>query len=412
MANNSPTPTRIIVVGGGFGGVKTALLLSRSQHFQIQLISDRDHFAYYPQLYHTVTGGSPLASWLPLSELFRDNPRVEVIIGRMDNLDPEAQTIWCADGRSLAYDSLVLALGNVTNYFGIAGMAEYSYGMKSLDEALELKHHLHHALTDRQEPDPHYVIVGAGPTGVELAAALTDYVRTILRGHGITSSDYRIDLVEAAPRILPRSSEAYSAKVAARLVRLGVNVMVGKTVKATTATEVTLDGESLATRTVVWTAGVANNPFYASHPDLFATNAKSHKVTVNEYLEARPNIYVIGDNADTEYSGLALTAVNDAKFLASHFDSIVDGAKCAPYVPKSPMTVIPVGNGWAAFNYRSLNLYGLVGWILRRAGDWVAYRDIARLVPATKYWLADSVVTHECPTCDFPHKRPESHATS
>ncbi len=397
MAQSTPKP-KILVVGGGFGGVRAATKLSRHKNFEVTLISNLDHFAYYPQLYHSATGGSRSESALPLTDALHGTG-VKLVQDVIVKIDPAAKTVTSIDGRtSYAYDQLVMALGCVTNYFGIAGLPEFSYGVKSIEQAEEFKKHLHDQLMADNKPDLNYVVVGGGPTGVELAASLDAYLERITKLHGIKYDGSSVTLVEAAPRILPRSSEAVSARVQKRLEALKVKVLTGATVKAETADQLQLAGQSLASRTVVWTAGTAVNPFYYSNGEHFQL-AKGGRVMVSNHLEAKDNVYVIGDNAATPYSGLALTAINDADYVAQDIARVYAQRDRPPYVPIPPISVIPVGEGWAVAEWRGHAIKGFTASVLRRFADLIGYADIERWPAALKDWLSDSKIEDGCPIC-------------
>jgi len=313
-------------------------------------------------------------------------------------LDHGLNTITTASGTNYTYDKLVLALGSVTNYFGIKGLKEFSYGIKSIASAERFKQHLHRQLVEEKRTDLNYVVVGAGPTGVELAAALGGYLRRITRLHGLNQPKYKIDLIEAAPRILPRSPEVVSSRVQRQLESLGVTVMTGQTVKGETAESLALGNETLQTKTVVWTAGVANNPFFKDNADAFTINDHG-KVQVDQFLQARPHVYVLGDNAATQFSGMAQTALYDADFAAADLAHAVAGRARPGYKPKAPISVIPVGERWATAEWGSLKLYGMAGFILRRLADLVGYADIESWPKAAKLWLQDGRHEDLCPIC-------------
>ncbi len=393
-------PHRIVIAGAGFGGVRAALQLCRGNGYELTVISPDDSFAYYPQLYHSATGGARSESALPLSELFA-GCAISVVQAKVANVDPAAQTITTDNGQSYTYDKLILALGSVTNYFGIEGLAEFSFDIKSITGAERFKRHLHTQLTEEQRTDVNYVVVGGGPTGIELASALGEYLERIVRLHGVAKPRYDISLIEAAPRLLPRSPENYAAKIQHRLEKLGVRVMTGTAVEAETATALKVGGKELKTQTVIWTAGVANNPFYKANQQHF-TLAKNGKVEVNEYLEAAPNLYVIGDNAATVYSGMAQTAIADANFVARDIMRQTAQQPRQAYRPKAPISVIPVGSHWAAVQWGNVRLYGYLGWILRRLADLDAYSTIEHWTKALGIWLTDSRREDSCGTCD-PH---------
>ncbi len=389
---------RVLIIGGGFGGVRAASQLSRHSNFDITLISNLSNFAYYPQFYHSATGGSRSEAALPLTDVL-DGTRVKLIKDVIVAIDPVNRTVTSIDGTTkYHYDELVMALGCVTNYFGIAGLKEFSYGIKSIEDAEDFKRHLHTQLLAEHKPDLNYVVVGGGPTGVELAASLGKYLDLIMKQHHIKPRPYHIDLVEAAPRLLPRSSEAVSARVQRKLESLGVKVLTGAQVKAETAAALELEGQSIATRTVVWTAGTSVNPFYYANGSHFQL-AKGGRVMVSNHLEASTNVYVIGDNAATPYSGLAQTAVRDANFVAADIIRAHSGADRPAYQPVAPVSVFPVGPNWAIAEWRGYHIYGFVGYILRRLADLVGYAEIERWPQAVRVWLQDSHQENECTIC-------------
>jgi NADH dehydrogenase len=397
MTETTPPATRILIVGGGFGGIRAAVKLSQQPGFDVTLISNLTTFAYYPQFYHSATGGSRSESALPLDDVLAGT-NVKHIQDVITGIDPAARTVSSQGGATYSYDELIMALGCVTNYFGIAGLKEFSFGIKSIDEAEEFKRHLHGQLLSEHKPDLNYVIVGGGPTGVELAASLDAYLERITKLHGLEPRNDFVTLVEAAPRLLPRSSEAVSAKVKQKLESLGVKVLVGATVKAETAEALQLEGQSIATHTVVWTAGTAVNPFYFSNGQHFQLG-KGGRVMVSDHLEAKPNVYVIGDNAATPYSGLAITAVRDADYVAADIIRARTGRPRPTYAPKPPISVIPVGEGWAVAEYQKWHVFGLMGAVLRRLADLVGYADIESWPKAIKVWLQDSRHEDNCPVC-------------
>lgn len=389
------TKTRVLVVGGGFGGVKAALELAKSEHMQVTLLSDRPHFHYYPTLYHTATGGKVAQSQIPLAELFADKA-VRVEQGVAHHLNRRKKEIVTQEGEAYPFDVLVLALGVVTNYFGIQGLKEFSYSIKSPEDAREFKNHLHRQLTDDRKPDLNYVVVGGGPTGIELAGALPGYLKEIMQAHGIRHRAVHVDLVESAPRLLPRLPKRLSRAVARRLRNLGVRLYLGKTVQGETADTLVVDDKPIQSHTVVWTAGVTNHPFF--HRNKFMLNERG-KVTVNSYLEAEEEIYVIGDNADTPYSGMAQTALHDAKTVAHNLIRGAEGRLMQPYHPKKPITVIPVGPGWAAVLWRDTQLYGRLGWLLREAADLIGFHDLEPWWRAAEQWTTEVGGEEDCATC-------------
>jgi NADH dehydrogenase len=391
MANKE----RVLIVGGGFGGVKAALELAAFEHFAVTLLSDDTDLRYYPTLYHTATGGHRANSSIPLARIFEDKP-VVLARGQAVTLDRQAKTVTTKDGTVYPYDTLVLGLGVVTNYFGIKGMQEYAYGIKTQSEVARFKQHLHKQLLEDHRPDLNYVIVGAGPTGIELAGALPGYLREIMKNHGLPKRKLHIDIIEAMPKLLPRLPKTTSRTVARRLRKLGIKIYLGSKVEAASADDLTVNGKPIRSHTVIWTAGVTNHPFFAENN--FALIGRG-KVATDVYLQAEPNIFVIGDNANTPYSGLAQTALRDGEFVARNLRRRALNKKFKPYVPKEPITVIPGGPHWAAVIWGPFHFSGRVGWLLREAADLVGFHDLEPWPKAAKQWFTEFTEDNDCETC-------------
>ena len=386
---------RVLVVGGGFGGVKTALELSEDEHFDVTVLSDDSELRYYPTLYHTATGGKRANSSIPLSTIFSGKP-VRVVQGTAKTLDRVAHTVATVEGQAFEYDTLVMGLGVVTNFFGIEGLDSYAYSIKSQAEVQRFKAHLHKQLSDDRRPDLNYVIVGAGPTGIELAGALPDYLKRLTKNHGLEARAIHVDLIEAAPRLLPRLPADTSRLVRRQLRRLGIKLYLGSTVQGETADELTVSGKPIRSHTVVWTAGVTNHPFFIDNT-FTITNHK--KVAVDVYLQAEDNIFVIGDNANTPYSGLAQTALRDGRFVADNLKRRAKNKRFKSYVAHQPVTVIPAGPRWAAVVWGHLRIYGWLGYAIREAADLIGFHDLEPWPTATKQWFSEFTTQDICEVC-------------
>src|SRR5688572_2390661 len=179
---NNTAKIKILVVGGGFAGVKAALELAENDKCEVTLISDHSHFRYYPALYQAATGGKRTGSRIRLSNMLAKSP-VTFVRATAVSLDREKNILLTKEGKKFSYDKIIFALGSVTNYFGIKGLQEYSFGIKSAEEAEKFKHHLHEQFIENGSPDLNYVIVGGGPTGIELAGALPGYLKEIMKRH-------------------------------------------------------------------------------------------------------------------------------------------------------------------------------------------------------------------------------------
>lgn len=387
--------TEILIVGGGFGGVKLAQDLSRRNDVSLTLLSDRLEFRYYPALYHTAVGGARKQSHIPLEHLL-DTTRVKLVEGKAKTLNREQKTVTTEDGQELHFDKVIFSLGTVTNYFGIPGVQENSYGIKSWDEIDRFKEHVHSQLDDDKDTELHYIVIGAGPTGIELAAGLPDYLRKIMHYHGVAGRPFKVQIVEAMPRLLPRSPEKISRAVAKRLEALGIEVLMGQTVEKQTTDTLTVSGQEFKCDTVIWTAGMSNNPFFK---DNNFTIGDHGKVTVDQYMQAEPDVYVLGDNAGTPFSGMAQTALYDAGFVAGDVAHRLDGKAPKAYKPKKPISVIPAGDHWAAVEWGKLAFAGWIGWLLREAADLVGFHDVEPWSGAIKQWLTELDREESCPVC-------------
>ena len=396
----------ITIVGGGFGGIKAALELSKDHSIQVTLISDKPDFQYYPALYSAATGHSHLESWVPLSTIFAGKKNIRVQLDTITSIDPSTKELKGKSGKAYTYERCILALGVVTTYFGIDGLETYSFGIKSQEEIERLKRHLYTDIAEKHTVDKRYVVIGAGPTGVELSAALGSYISRLCEHYGVEHKNVpRVDLLEAAPRILPRMSEKTSEIVLKRLQKLGVNVHTNQAVESATAEHIMVGGKPIKSRTVIWTAGVTNHPFYREQAEHFELE-KNGRVKVNDYMVAAPDVYVIGDNASTQYTGLAQTALHDALFVAKNIKREINGQKPKKYKAVKPPVVVPVGENWAILEWHGIRIGGWAGSILRRIADFIGYNDMLPLGQALGVWHASMVMEDDyfMPSKERPRK--------
>lgn len=392
---------KVVIVGGGFGGIAAALKLVKDKRFDVTLISEDSDMRYYPRLYQTATGAQRANSSIPLSRIF-EHKRITLVEATAQTIDRKTKIITTADGQTFNYDAAILGLGVVTNFFGIPGLPEFAYSIKTQSEVARFKAHLHKQLIEERHPDPHYVIVGAGPTGIELAGALPEYLREIIANHGLPQPrKLHIDVIEALPRLLPRLPKDTSRAVAKRLKKLGIKLYLGSAVQGETADELLVNGKPIRSHTVVWTAGVTNNPFFTANA---FTMTKRGKVAVDFFLQADDGVFVIGDNANTPYSGMAQTALHDGRFVAENLIRQANGKDMQSYKTRRPVAVIPAGERWAAFVWGGLRMYGRLGWVLRELADLVGFHDLEPWPTATKQWLAEFTGQEECVVCAIAHE--------
>jgi len=330
---------KVIIVGGGFGGIRTALDLVKKGGFEITLISKNPNFEYYPGL-HKMLGVSELVTvQIPLTTIFK-NSKVNLVIDTVVAVEPEQKKVTTTSGVFQA-NFLVLAMGSQTEYFGIAGLPEMAYGFKSVEEAQRLRSHIEslfekHAKTEKTETvvGLHMVIVGAGPNGVDLAGELVALDKYLAKKYGIPESFITIDLIEAGPRVLGMMSESVSRRVEKRLRNIGVNVLCNRDLKKEESWTVTLSDMTLGAQTLIWTAGIITHELVKNIQGLQL--AKRNRVTVDEHLQpvGFKDVFCIGDIADTKYAGLAQTALADGSYVAQTISRECAHKKVTCYSPK------------------------------------------------------------------------------
>lgn len=375
---------KIIIVGGGFGGIETARTLYKllGNSVSITLISDKGYFEYYPALYRIVTGSSPIEACVPLSEMFH-NTKVDIVIDKIVSIDTSVKEVTGISGIVYTADFLVLALGSQTAYFDLPGLSELSFGFKSVGEAVRLKKHIHDLFIAHEHPSVsecvshfHIVIVGGGASGVEIAGDITSYLSQLAESHNVEKSLITIDLIESSPRLMPMVHEKISHKTEARLRTLGVNIYLNRSLVKEELETVYMKDMSFKSKTVIWTAGTRVNSLYGDTGG-FSFN-KRGRVLVNEYMEAEnvSRVYVIGDAADTPYSGLAQTAIYDGVFVAQDISRSVFGDSRKKYIPKKTVFAIPVGNNWGVLSAGALRIYGIFAYWVRHCIDFFYFSRI------------------------------------
>lgn len=397
---------RVVIVGGGFGGIRAALDLAKhADEFDITLVSDKPHFEYHAALYRVVTGRSPLEVCIPLSEIFENSP-VKLVEDTIKTVYPKTKQLIGESTSRYWYDSLILALGSETNYFGVPGLKEYSLGMKSINEALRFKRHLHELFTkaaaqikDGQKGAIHIVVVGGGATGVELSGELVVYTRQLAERHQISPNAVIIELFEAGDRLVPMLDKNVSQLVYNRLHRLGVNIFLDTPIVEKRLEAVYLNEMKVQTKTVVWTAGVSTNHLYKTVKGLSLD--KHGRVLVDLSMQAKGinDLYVIGDAAATRYSGMAQTALYDGLCVAENIRRRQHGIRELAYRPAVPKTAIPIGHGWAIFVSGRTVILGRLGWWLRRWVDLKFYLSILPMSKALLVFMDGYKLSETCPIC-------------
>lgn len=392
---------KLVIIGGGFAGLRLARLLRNNRRLEIVLINDSTTFRYCPALYRSATGFAMKESVISISKIIKSYPNVTFIQKKAKKIDRQKKIITTDDSQEISYDIAVIAVGMVTSYFGIDGLKKYSFNIKTPEGLKKLKNHLHSTLSKDGEPDKNYIVVGGGATGVELSAALATYLKKTFKKHKTRKRAVHLELVEASPKLLPVLNPKASKAVEKRLRKLKIKLSLGKVVKGETADNLMLENKSIPSKTVIWTAGVTNSPFFKENSSQFQLNERG-KVVVNDYMQVDEHVYVIGDNAATKYSGLAQTAIHDATYLSKQILLDLKNKPKKPYAAKTPISIIPAGENWSVLQYKGMVLSGKIPAILRSVADLMGYTDIMGLKSAYKTWSKRSKHEEQCPVCKSP----------
>ncbi|MDH5824619.1 NAD(P)/FAD-dependent oxidoreductase [Luteimonas sp. RD2P54] len=378
-AHDPSSPARlphVVVVGGGFAGLWTVRGLARAA-VRITLVDRGNHHLFQPLLYQVATAGlSAPDIAAPLRHILRDQGNVEVRMAAVRAIDPAHRRVLLDDGAELVYDQLVLAAGATHAYFGNDHWAEHAPGLKTLDDALQLRRRLLLAFERAEaEPDPErraawlsFAIVGGGPTGVELAGTLAEIARHTLKREfrNIDPAAARVRLVEAGPRVLAGFPESLSEQARRQLQRLGVEVSTGQPVTAIDAAGYRLGDTFVPARTVVWAAGVAASPLAAT---LGVPLDRAGRVPVQPDLQVpgHPEIFVAGDLAALRQDGkpvpgIAPAAKQMGRHVAQAIRARLAGTAVAPFRYRDYGNLATIGRMAAVVHLGRLKLSGVLAW--------------------------------------------------
>lgn len=367
----------VVIVGGGFGGLHAARALRRAP-VRITLIDKRNHHLFQPLLYQVATGGlntSDIAA--PIRRILRGQKNVTVLMAQVTDVDVEDKRIWM-DGRELSYDHLVVATGATHAYFGHAEWAVHAPGLKSLEDAQEIRRRVLLAYERAEaEPDPEqrrewltFVVVGAGPTGVELAGALGEIAhRTLARDFkNVDTREAQILLLDAGERILGTYPPELSASAVEQLETLGVEVRTGARVTGIDGSGIECEDGRIPARTVLWAAGVKASPLAASL-DTPLDRAGRVLVEPNLTIRGRDDLYVIGDLAALEQDGawipgIAPAAIQQGNHVARAILRRIEGRPVEPFRYRDKGSLATIGRARAVALFGNTRFTGIVAWWL------------------------------------------------
>ena len=376
------TISRVVIVGGGFGGLAAAKALKNAPAC-VLLIDRTNHHLFQPLLYQVATSVlAPGQIGSPIRGILGKQQNTTVILGEVVGVDKDEKRVWVNDVDrkcvSVAFDFLILATGVTHSYFGHNEFAEFAPGLKSLADAVAIRNKILQAFEQAEaEEDPArhrdlltFVLVGAGPTGVEMAGAIANLVHNTLKSEfrRINPESARVILLDIAPRVLGTFSEDLSSAAKKRLEDLGVEIRLGHGVDQIDADGVIVAGERIFSKTVIWTAGVAPSP---AGKWLNVGTDRAGRVRIQQDLSVpdHPEIFVVGDTASLDQDGkplpgVAQVAMQQGRYAGKLIGRRITGQPAPPpfrYFDKGNMAV--VGKGFAVLQTGKVHISGFPAWV-------------------------------------------------
>ncbi|GIW03694.1 MAG: NADH dehydrogenase [Thermomicrobiales bacterium] len=373
-------PPHVVIIGAGFGGLQAARALNGAP-VQVTVIDKRNHHLFQPLLYQVATASlSPADIASPIRAIVRRQDNIRVLLGEVTHINVDQREVHLTgDGeRVIAYDHVIVAAGARHSYFGHDEWETYAPGLKSLEDALEIRRRILLAFEEAERATSEelrdrlmtFVVVGGGPTGVELAGALGELSRyTLARDFdNIDPTWAKIYLLEAGPRILPMFPESLARTAVTYLNRLGVRVRTGALVTGVDRDGVWLGEERIRAHTVLWAAGVTASPLGTS---LGVALDRASRVLVEQDLSlpGHPEVFVIGDLAllngpdGKPYPGVAQVAIQQGKQAAENIRRRIAGAPAQPFHYIDYGTMATIGRNRAIADIRGIHLGGFPAWI-------------------------------------------------
>jgi NADH:ubiquinone reductase (H+-translocating) len=379
---------KVVIIGGGFGGLSAAKRLS-SDLVEVTLIDRRNYHLFQPLLYQVATGSlsaGEVAS--PLRSVLSKQKNTNVWLGTVVDIDPDSKRVFLEDGAIVPYDSLIVAAGSQTSYFGHNEWQDWAPGMKSVEEATAIRHKILYAFEVAERlSDPvqrrswlTFVVVGAGPTGVELSGAIAEIARQTLKNdfRSIDPEEAQIILLDGAPRVLMPFPDDLAEKASRTLARLGVEVRCGALVKDVDKDGLTIESggrtDSIAAKTVIWGGGITASPLgkiLASRTKAETDKGGRVKVKPDLTIPNYPDIYVIGDLASAmdrngkPLPGLAQVAMQGGTYAAKAILRRVKGqSELLPFNYFDKGTLAVIGRWAAVADVFGIHISGFLAWLV------------------------------------------------
>lgn len=410
------TTGKIVILGGGFGGIRTALDLARRFKNQADItLIDRNNFQLFaPTLYEVASAlgldRDPFSVRLrktisiPFDDIFAGTC-VKYVQAEITRVNLAERVVMTKGDAFYPYDYLVIGLGSQANDFGIPGIHEYAFQFKTIEDGLAVNQRLlelyEHVSHHSHELPIKVMVVGAGLTGVELAAELATCTRKLGKQYGLKGRSCNITLFEAGPKILPVANDKERAIVIKRLTELGVVIMQNAGIEEVGSDFVKLkDGHTHKGSMVIWTAGVKANAFLRTIQGLELT--PQGKIVVDEHLNTvnDPNVFAVGDNIEfidhrtqRPEPGVAFAAIDQGSVVAKNIVRSIQGKELKNHRPPTMLWVAPLGGKYAlAHLWRGVVISGFFGWIIRQLVDLKYFFSILPVKKALKLFWEDSKV--------------------
>jgi NADH:ubiquinone reductase (H+-translocating) len=377
MTTAPSKPHRVVIVGAGFGGLETAFQLAGAP-VEITVVDRRNHHLFQPLLYQVATASLATSeiAW-PIRHLLRDRRDVTTLFATVSGVDAAAKQVQFDDGDMVAYDTLVLATGARHAYFGHDEWEPFAPGLKTLEDATTLRRRILVAFERAErESDPErraalltFVIIGAGPTGVELAGTIAELARQTLPPdfRNIDTRKARVVLIEAGPRVLAGFADNLSAYAQASLERIDVEVKLGQAVTECSVDGVVYGDNRLDAKTIIWAAGVRASPA-AEWLDAPADRAGRLEVEPDLTVPGHPDIFAIGDTVTIAawngqpVPGIAPAAKQQGRYVAAAIKTRLSGGTSAPFHYQHSGSLAQIGKRLAVIDFGRIKLRGTSAW--------------------------------------------------
>ncbi|MCC5905175.1 MAG: NAD(P)/FAD-dependent oxidoreductase [Balneolaceae bacterium] len=370
---------KIIIIGGGFGGIAVAKAL-RNTDCSVTIIDKKNHHLFQPLLYQVATAAlSPGDIAMPIRAIFTRQKNVRTILGEVVEIDKKSNSVKLKSGKLHSFDMLVAAPGTLYNYFGNNGWEKHAPGLKTIDNALDIRERILVSLekadqmddNESRKPYLRNIIIGAGPTGVETAGAISEIAkRNMMRDfRNISPDETEIFLVEAGPKVLNGYPDQLSERAKEDLKKMGVTVLLDHPVTDIRKNGVQIESKFIETPNIIWAAGVTASPLLKT---LNCETDKMGRVKVNQNLTipGTENIFVIGDAAYLEdengkaLPGLAPVALQMGKYVGKLIKKGYDISSVRPFRYVDKGTMATIGRAKAVADIRGFKFKGVVAWML------------------------------------------------